>query len=116
MTRMTHTTRAELTDVILDRYATATGKDKVRILDEFIAATGYHEKSAIRVLNGSGPKRPKARRRPSLYDEAVRGAAILLWEASDRVCVKRLKALLPILAPASVSGECRKATKQSASV
>jgi hypothetical protein len=69
-------------------------------LDEFIAATGYHEKSPIRVLNASGSKRPQTRRRASLYDEAVRGALIVLWEASDRVCGKRLKALLPILLPA----------------
>jgi hypothetical protein len=100
MKRMTHTTRAELADAIRDRYAVAKGKDKRRILDEFIAATGYHEKSAIRVLNGSGSRRPQTRRRPSLYDEAVRGALIVLWEASDRVCGKRLKALLPILVPA----------------
>jgi len=100
MKRMTHTTRAELADAIRARYAVAKGKDKRRILDEFIAATGYHEKSAIRVLNGSGSKRPQTRRRPSLYDEAVRGALIVLWEASDRVCGKRLKALLPILVPA----------------
>ena len=67
----------------------------------FIAATGYHEKSAIRVLNTSPePKRRQTRRRPSLYDEAARGALIVLWEACDRVCSKRLKALLPILLPA----------------
>ena len=30
--------------------------------------------------------------------EAVREAIILLWEASDRVCGKRLKALLPLKA------------------
>jgi hypothetical protein len=35
-----------------------------------------------------------------LYDEAVRAALIVLWEASDRVCGKRLRALLPILLPA----------------
>nr|WP_321985974.1 hypothetical protein [uncultured Lichenicoccus sp.] len=29
----------------------------------------------------------------SIYDEAARGALIVLWEASDRVCGKRLKAL-----------------------
>jgi hypothetical protein len=29
----------------------AANKDKRRILEEFVAATGYHEKSAIRVLN-----------------------------------------------------------------
>jgi hypothetical protein len=97
---MTQTTRAELADAIRARYAAAKGKDRRRILDEFIAATGYHEKSAIRVLNACGSKRPQARRRPSLYNDAVRGALIVLWEASDRVCGKRLKALLPILVPA----------------
>ncbi|MGA9369723.1 MAG: transposase family protein, partial [Steroidobacteraceae bacterium] len=70
-------------------------------LEEFIATTGYHEKSAIRVLNGEpAEKRPQTRNRPSLYDEAVRAALIVLWEASDRVCSKRLKALIPILLPA----------------
>ena len=100
MKRMTHTARDELADAIRGRYTTATGKDKRRILDEFIAATGYHEKSAIRVLNSTGSMRLQTRRRASLYDEAVRSALIVLWEASDRVCGKRLKALLPILVPA----------------
>jgi hypothetical protein len=40
------------------------------------------------------------RRRTPLYDEAARAALIVMWEASDRVCGKRLKALLPILLPA----------------
>jgi len=43
----------------------------------------------------SGP-RPTRR----VYDEAVREALVVLWEASDRVCGKRLRALLPILLPA----------------
>lgn len=99
--KMTHTVRTELADAIRVRYQSATGKQKRRILDEFIASTGYHEKSAIRVLNApSAPKVRQPRNRPSLYDEAARGALIVLWEASDRVCGKRLKALLPILLPA----------------
>jgi hypothetical protein len=99
--RMTHAARAELTNAIRNRYIAAAGKDKRRILEEFIAATGYHEKSAIRVLNTPpAPKRRQTRQRPSLYDEAARAALIVLWEASDRVCGKRLKALLPILLPA----------------
>ncbi|BCH34932.1 transposase [Mesorhizobium sp. L-8-10] len=70
-------------------------------MEEFIAATGYHEKSAIRVLNSHPePKHRQTRQRLSLYDEAARAALIVLWEASDRVCGKRLKALLPILLPA----------------
>jgi hypothetical protein len=101
MTKMTHAMRMELAKAIRGRYVAAASKDKRRILEEFIAATGYHDKSAIRALNSpSKPKSRQTRRRPSLYDEAVRGALIVLWEASDRICGKRLKALLPILLPA----------------
>ncbi len=100
-TRMTHAVRGELANAIRRRYGSATGKEKRRILEEFVAATGYHEKSAIRVLNRQPAlKYRQIRQRPSLYDEAARGALIVLWEASDRVCGKRLKALLPILLPA----------------
>jgi hypothetical protein len=98
---MTQAVRAQLTNAIRARYRGAVGKAKRTILDEFIAATGYHEKSAIRVLN-SAPvaKVRQRRRRASLYDEAARAAIIVLWEAADRVCGKRLKALLPMLLPA----------------
>jgi hypothetical protein len=34
------------------------------------------------------------------YDEAVRQALIVLWEAADRICGKRLKAILPSLVAA----------------
>src|SRR5690349_12345776 len=101
MTKMTHAMRMDLANAIRDRYTAAANKDKHRILEEFIAATGYHEKSAIRALNSHpGPKSRQTRQRTSFYDEAARGALIVLWEASDRVCGKRLKALLPILLPA----------------
>ena len=99
--KMTHAARAELTNVVRKRYRAAAGADKSKILDEFIAVTGYHHKSAIRALNSeptSNKRQPRAR--PALYDEAVQTALIVLWEASDRVCGKRLKALLPILLPA----------------
>ena len=99
--KMTHTARAELTDVVRKRYRAAAGADKSKILDEFIAVTGYHHKSAIRALNSEPTsKKRQTRARPPLYDEAVQAALIVLWEASDRVCGKRLKALLPILLPA----------------
>jgi Integrase core domain len=100
-TKMTHAARAELTDVVRRRYCAASGAEKRKILDEFVAVTGYHEKSAIRALNAEPTtKSRQIRNRPSLYDEAVRAALIVLWEASDRVCGKRLRALLPILLPA----------------
>jgi hypothetical protein len=75
--------------------------EKTRILDEFAAVTGHHRKHAMRLLR-SGPSNPRPTSRPQrrLYDEAVREALIVLWEASDRICGKRLKALLPTLVPA----------------
>ena len=94
-------TRRELVLAIGERYQPASRIEKRRILDELVAVTGYHRKHAIRVLRGGATgaaaiARPRAR----LYDEAVRQALIVLWEASDRICSKRLKALIPILVQA----------------
>jgi hypothetical protein len=35
-----------------------------------------------------------------VYDEAVRAALVLLWQASDRICGKRLRPLVPVLVEA----------------
>ena len=45
-------------------------------------------------------RRPRRGGRRCVYGEAVTEGLVVLWEASDRVCGKRLKALLPILVPA----------------
>lgn len=59
--RMTHAMRMESANAVRDRYAAALHEDKSRIL-EFVAATGYHEKSAVRVLTGARePKHPQTR-------------------------------------------------------
>lgn len=99
-TRMTRGSRAELARTQGKRYLAATIKQKQTILKEFIATTGYHPKSAIRILNASPAEKPtRPRLRKPVYDEAVRAALIVLWEASDRVCSKRLRALLPVILP-----------------
>lgn len=92
----------ELTRVLRERYRESSRQEKGRILEEFVLLSGYHRKSAIRILNGSLELDCKFQRtkRARVYDEAVHQALILLWEASDRVCGKRLKALLPVLVPA----------------
>ncbi len=41
-----------------------------------------------------------AHARTRVYDEAVRQALTVLWEAADRVCGKRLKPLIPMLVDA----------------
>lgn len=95
---MTAPARRELVEALRQRYAAATRDEKVRILTEFSSVSGLHRKSAIRVLNAEVDlTSPKRRGRPRLYEQAVQQALVTLWEASDRVCSKRLKALLPVL-------------------
>ena len=43
-------TRKELVEALRVRYCSAATRDKIKILDEFVALTGYHRKHAIRVL------------------------------------------------------------------
>ena len=76
----------------------ASKLDKGRILDEFAILSGCHRKYAIRLLRqpAEGTVRAaKPGRR--VYEEAVKQALIVVWEAADRICGKRLKALIPNL-------------------
>jgi hypothetical protein len=101
MSAISTATRQELVRAVGERYRTVSAEEKGRILNEFVALTGYHRKHAIRVLNGCTGIPPAARhKRLRLYDEAVHQALIVLWEASDRICGKRLKPLLFVLLPA----------------
>jgi hypothetical protein len=91
-------TRRELLETLRQRYQHAPKMEKTKILDEFVAVSGCHRKHAIRLLTGDCPTAltaPVAARRT--YDEAVRQALVVLWEAADRMCGKRLKAILPRL-------------------
>jgi hypothetical protein len=98
--RISQTTRRELLEGLRGRYRGSQKMDKKRILDEFVAITGYHRKHAVRLIGRSNcrastPVHAVGSRR--IYDEAVKEALIVLWEASDRICGKRLKAILPEL-------------------
>ena len=53
MVAISSATRHELLRAVSERYRTTGSADeKGRILDEFVALSGYHRKHAIRVLNG----------------------------------------------------------------
>ncbi|MFM7515032.1 MAG: transposase, partial [Cyanobium sp.] len=89
------------------RYGGLSAAGKRRLLDELQELTGYHRKSLLRLLNRpdpptaaqldgapAEPEKPHHRRR---YGPEVVEALVPLWEASDRLCGKRLQALLPLL-------------------
>ena len=92
--------RREVVSAVTERYRSAKRSEKGRILDELCATTGWHRKHAVRALRqhetvtsyevGS----PRERRRR--YDATTKDALTALWEASDRVCGKRLKVMVPI--------------------
>ena len=101
MRRIKMATRDELVLVIGERYGQGTIAEKSRILDEFVAVTGFHRKHAMRLLRRGQPScRSGSRPGRRVYDDAVREALIVAWEASDRVCGKRLQALVPVLVEA----------------
>lgn len=90
-------TRKELIGAVGARYRGAPRGEKQKILDEFAALTGYHRKHAIRILSGEPVEGHLAVTRNRIYDEAARQALIMLWEAADRICGKRLKVMIPVL-------------------
>ncbi len=65
---MSHRSKRELADTIRDRYLKASKAEKQQILDEFVSATGYHRKYAIRLLrHGTSSGRKKKRGRSKKY-------------------------------------------------
>ena len=93
--------RREVVSAVAERYRSARRREKGRILDELTAVTGWHRKHAVRALRAKPPAQaaetvPRRRR----YDAVIRDAVTVLWEASDRVCGKRLKVMIPALLPA----------------
>ena len=56
--------RRELLRSITQRYRAAGRKDKQRILDEFVEATGYHRKYAVALLNKTAESPLTTERKP----------------------------------------------------
>ena len=99
-TFMSYRARRELLVRVAPRYQETRGAQKSRILDEFVAATGYARKYAIRLLHGpvQAPA-PIQRVRTPRYGPAVREALTVAWSAANGICAKRLVPFLPDLLP-----------------
>jgi len=82
----------EYLKAIRERYLRASKEEKGRILDEFTQVTGLHRKAAIRLLGRvSKPTVQRRRGRRRQYDGRVIEVLKDVWEASDRLCSKRLR-------------------------
>lgn len=93
---MSQRSKRELLQAIRPRYLKANKAGKRGILDEFVAATGYHRKYAIRLLkNGPGPKGRKKKGRHKEYQGEVVQVLTHIWEICGRICSKRLHPFLP---------------------
>lgn len=93
---MTKTGKRELVLAIRLRYSRASKAEKGRILDEFVATTGYHRKYAIWLLRHGPPPVPTGYRRVRIvYGQAVKQALTQVWEISGRLCSRRLHPFLP---------------------
>jgi len=78
---MSKRSKRELTEEIHPRYLKAGKAEKIKILDEFTAATGYHRKYAIKLLkHGLKRKGYKKIGRKKTYEACLKVTIICLWE------------------------------------
>ena len=96
--KMSLTSRRELLLYTCVRYRHVTWPEKKRILDEFVAVSGYNRKYALNLLNHppvleAGTR--KARHRERHYQDTVQEALVCVWKAANRICSKRLVPFLP---------------------
>jgi len=93
--------RKEIVEALRTRYDQASKSEKGMILGEFTAVSGYHRKHAIRLLSSPMEVRVETMvEGQRVYGEAVKAVLTVIWETSDRICGKRLKAAIPHLVSA----------------
>jgi hypothetical protein len=93
---MSQQSKRELLEEIRPRYLKAKNSKKHTILDEFVAATGYHRKYAIRILKHGRPRQSgKKHGYHKVYQGEVVVALERIWEICGRICSKRLQPFLP---------------------
>lgn len=99
---MSFSARRELLARVALRYREADRAQKSLILDEFVAATGYARKYALRLLSKPVLPLPPRRQssRPRAYGPEVQEALAAAWAAANFICAKRLVPFLPQLVDA----------------
>ncbi len=101
-TKMSQQSKRELVQRLQPRYLKAERKEKIRILDEFVAVTGLHRKAAIRSLRRHSHLSREYRGRRKIYTGSVVAALAKIWRMVRRcspqvcgcICGKQLQLIL----------------------
>ncbi len=94
--------KRDLLCAVYPRYRDAAREQRSGILDEFCAATGYHRKYAIALLNRPLEdvlRQARPRRRSPTYSEQTIEVLAQIWIVAGYPWSSRLKALLPLWLP-----------------
>lgn len=87
--------KRELVGRLRRRYLQARRSEKTKILDEFVAVTGLHRKSAIRALRRGYQGQGERRGRKRIYTGSVVAALVKVWRVCGCICGKRLQPFMP---------------------
>lgn len=95
---MTRGSIREYIEAVKQRYLRASKTVKRVILNEFVQVTGYNRKSVIRAIRSRrDPSEGKRRGRPKRYSAQATAMLVVLWEAANRICSRRLRPFIPEL-------------------
>lgn len=98
--------RREMLMSIRQRYLSAKRPEKSKIIDGFVAATGYDRKYALILLRKKSlaldnlSLKPKTRPGAQVYDEQFRHVLLNIWNTANQICSKRFVPFIPDLVAA----------------
>lgn len=87
--------KRELIFRMRSQYGEADKKGKTEIIDAVIAATGYHRKYVVSILRKREERLRVLRKPKKKYDESVKEIIVMIWNAANQICSKRLAPFLP---------------------
>ena len=103
---MSPRSKKEYVETIFLRYKQATREQKILILNEFCATSGYHRKHAIRLLRKykrfQKPKPKKPGPAPIYAQPSILKVLKKIWRGANLPCSKRLQAIIPLWLPGYV--------------
>jgi len=88
---LSYQARREVLQQAAPQYREASPSQKRTLVDAFVAATGYHRTYTRWLLNHAEEvEQAHGRSQLRTYGQDVQHALFLVWNATNRICAKRL--------------------------